>query len=149
MTKGLLTELFDNTFGSVDTSSGNPHGQIDKYGFSIGLSLCGGCAWAQFSQIARSDIALAATMMFILSVLTAFITPFWLGVFFGSSGDSANSDGFATPTNHSSRILIQLLFFYLIPMVCGILINKRYPNRAKIRTLLEKVSTILLIVVMP
>jgi bile acid:Na+ symporter, BASS family len=112
------------------------------------VSVCAGAALGpKFAQIARSDIALAATMMFILSALTAFITPLWLSVFFESSGDSANSDGFATPTIHTLRILISLIILYLIPMLFGILINNRYPGRAKIRTVLEKVSTILLIVV--
>ena len=112
------------------------------------VSVCAGATLGpKFAQIARSDIALAATMMFILSALTAFITPLWLGVFFGSSGDSGNSDGIATPTLHTSRILIELITLYLIPMLFGILINNRFPDSAKIRTLLEKVSTILLMLV--
>ncbi len=147
MTKGLLANFLIIPLVAWILVQVIPMDKSISTGFLL-VSVCAGAALGpKFSQIARSDIALAATMMFILSVLTAFITPFWLGVFFGSSGDSANSDGFATPTNHSSRILIELVILYLIPMVCGILINNRYPNRVKIRTLLEKVSTILLIVV--
>lgn len=112
------------------------------------VSVCAGAALGpKFAQISRSDIAFAATMMFILSALTALVTPLWLDAFFGSAGVSADSAGFSTPTIDTSRIIIELVILYLIPMVFGILINNRYPDRAKIRTILEKVSTILLILV--
>ncbi len=147
LTKGLIANFLIIPLVAWILVQVIPMEESISTGFLL-VSVCAGAALGpKFAQIARSDIALAATMMFILSALTAFITPLWLGVFFGSSGDSANSDGFGTPTIHTSRILIELIILYLIPMLVGILINNRYPDRAKIRTLLEKVSTILLIVV--
>ena len=147
MTKGLLANFLIIPLVAWIIVQVIPMDNSISTGFLL-VSVCAGAALGpKFAQMAKSDIALAATMMFFLSVLTAFITPFWLGVFFGSAGDSANSDGFATPSNHTSRILIELIILYLVPMLLGILINNRYPDRVKIRTLLEKVSTILLIVV--
>ena len=147
MTKGLLANFLIIPLVAWILVQLIPMGDSIDTGFLL-VSVCAGAALGpKFAQMAKSDIALAATMMFILSVLTAFITPFWLGVLFGSFGDSVNSDGFATPSNHTSRILIELIILYLVPMLLGILINNRYPDRIKIRILLEKVSTILLIVV--
>ena len=112
------------------------------------VSVCAGAALGpKLAQISRSDVPFAATMMFILSALTAFITPLWLSVFLSSSGDGANSDGFATPRINPLQILIALIVLFLIPMLIGILINSRYPDRVKYRALLEKVSNILLLVV--
>ena len=147
MTKGLLANFLIIPLVAWIIVQVIPMDKSISTGFLL-VSVCAGAALGpKFAQMAKSDIALAATMMFILSVLTAFITPFWLGVFFGSAGDSTSSDGFTTPSNHTSRILIELIILYLVPMLLGILINNRYPDRVKIRTLLEKVSTILLIVV--
>jgi len=84
----------------------------------------------------------------ILLALTAFITPLWLSVFLSSSGDGANSDGFATPTINPLQILIGLIVIFLIPMLIGILINSRYSDRVRYRALLEKISNILLLVVL-
>jgi len=112
------------------------------------ISVCAGAALGpKCAQISRSDVPFAATMMFILSALTAVITPLWLTVFLSSSGDGANSDGFATPTINPLQILIGLVVLFLIPMLIGILINSRYPDKVKYRTLLEKVSNIMLLVV--
>jgi BASS family bile acid:Na+ symporter len=49
---------------------------------SLLVSVCAGAALVpKLAQIARSDIPFAATMMFILSALTAFITPLRLSLF--------------------------------------------------------------------
>ena len=61
-------------------------------------------------------------MMIILSALIAFTTPLWLDVFLSSTDDSANIDGFATPTINPLQILIGLIILYLIPMLIGTLI---------------------------
>ncbi len=112
------------------------------------VSVCAGAALGpKLAQMSRSDIPFAATMMVILSTLTAFITPLWLGIILGSSGDGANSNGFTTPTINPLQILIGLFVLYLIPMLIGILINSRYPDRVKYRALLEKISNILIIIV--
>jgi BASS family bile acid:Na+ symporter len=51
---------------------------------SLLVSVCAGAALVpKLAQIARSDIPFAATMMFILSALTAFITPLRLSLFLG------------------------------------------------------------------
>jgi len=50
------------------------------------ISVCAGAALGpKLAQKSRSDVPFAATMMFILLALTAFITPLWLSVFLGSS----------------------------------------------------------------
>ena len=141
MTKGLLANFLIIPLVAWIIVQVIPMDDSISTGFLL-VSVCAGAALGpKFAQMTKSDIALAATMMFFLSVLTAFITPFWLGVFFGSAGDSANGNGFATPSNHTSRILIELMILYLVPMLFGILINNRYPDRVKIRTLLENVYT--------
>jgi bile acid:Na+ symporter, BASS family len=150
MTKGLLANFLIIPLVAWIIVQVIPMEESISIGFLL-VSVCAGAALGpKFAQISKSDIALAATMMFILSALTALVTPLWLDAFFGSAGDSADSAysaGFSTPTIDTSRIIIELVILYLIPMVFGILINNRYPDRAKIRTLLEKVSTILLILV--
>ncbi len=83
MTKGLLVNFLIIPLVAWIIVQVIPMDDSISTGFLL-VSVCAGAALGpKFAQMAKSDIALAATMMFFLSVLTAFITPFWLGVFFG------------------------------------------------------------------
>jgi BASS family bile acid:Na+ symporter len=147
MAKGLLANFLIVPVVAWILAQIIPMEESISTGFLL-ISVCAAAALGpKLAQKSRSDVPFAATMIFILSALTAFITPLWLSVFLSTSGDGANNDGFATPTINPLQILIGLIVLYLIPMLIGILINSRYPDRFKYRAQLEKVSNIFLLVV--
>ncbi len=112
------------------------------------ISVCAGAALSpKLAQISKSDIPFTGTMLIILSALTAVIAPIWVGVILSASGDGTNSYGIVIPTINPLSMLVGLFVLYMIPMLMGLLIYRRYPDSLKYKTLLDKVSNILIAIV--